>query len=59
MRSNRDVAIHALYDASAALDRARMVTTDPIQLARIRHLAHDVLTLIGEVATTKIETVVS
>lgn len=59
MRSNRDTALHALYQASAALDSARMVTTDPILVGRIREIGKDVLSVIGKLATNKHDEVAS
>lgn len=51
MTRHRDQAIKALYQASASLQVAKDYVSDPILSARIREVAHDVLTVIGKIAT--------
>jgi len=59
MTHHRDAAIKALSEASNSLDIARAYVRDPILLARIREVAHEVLTLIGKLAVDHNEEVVS
>lgn len=56
---HRDEAIKALCHASAALETARMHVADPILSARIREVAHDVLAVIGKLATAANQDVAS
>lgn len=56
---HRDEAIRALYQASASLQIARGYVNDPILAARIREVAHDVLSVIGKIATAANEREVS
>lgn len=55
---SRDEAIRALYRASASLQVARDHTTDPLLSMRIREVAHDVLVIIGKLATAVNESAV-